>query len=62
MFTFNMSIYECVMFKCETIIFYVPLGSIYIFVLYILRNIEKGLFVTSVTKVHGLGNHQWNYT
>ena len=40
--------------------FLVPLGPIYILVLYILGNIEqKSLFITSVTKVHGLDNHQW---
>ena len=37
------------------LLFSVPL---YILVLYILRNIEKSLFITSVTKVHGLDNHQ----
>ena len=62
MFTFNRTIYEYVLFKCKSITFHVSLGSKYILVSYILRNIEKKLFVTSVTKVHGLGNHQRNNT
>ena len=54
MFTFERNI---VLFKSEIIIFHVPLSSIYILVLYILRNIKK-IFITSVTKVHGLDNQQ----
>ena len=44
------------MFKCETIIFYVPLGYIYVLVLFILENIET-ISITSVTKLKGLNNH-----
>ena len=47
------------MFKCETIIFYVPLGCIFILELFILGNIEKQIFITSVTKVQGLNDHQY---
>ena len=36
-----MDIYLIVLFKCETIIFYVPLGCIFILELFILRNIEN---------------------
>ena len=32
--------YLIVLFKCETIILYAPLGSIYILVLYIVENVE----------------------
>ena len=32
------------MFKCETIIFYVPLGYIYILVLFTLGNIEQNIY------------------
>ena len=49
------------MFTCETIIFYVPLGSIYILVFYVSGNIEnKSLFITFVlvTIVNGVDNHQ----
>ena len=48
------------MFECESIIFYDPLGYIYILVLFLLGNIEKNVFtrITPVTKVKGLNNHQ----
>ena len=36
-----MNIYLIVLFKCETIIFYVPLGCIFILELFILGNIEN---------------------
>ena len=39
-FALERDIYYIVMFKCETIIFYVPLGCIFILELFILGKIE----------------------
>ena len=58
-FTLERDIYLIVLFKCEKIIPYVPLGCIFILELFILREYWKQIFITSVTKVQGLNNHQY---
>ena len=40
-FTLERDIYLIVLFKCETIIFHVPLGCIFILELFTLGNIEN---------------------
>ena len=40
-FTLERDIYKIVLFKCEKTTSYVPLGCIFIFELFILRNIEN---------------------
>ena len=40
-FTLERDIYQIKLFKCEPIIFYVPLGCIFILELFILGNIEN---------------------
>ena len=50
-------IYSIVLFKCEKIISYVPLGCI--FRIIHIKKYWKQIFITSVTKVQGFNNHQY---